>query len=81
MSALCAVGHDTPYSAATSDTARFPAAIASADLLPQPLGHPAAGPDRHAGLGERAPRTQRFDAHQAALRHHSSSAAPTPAGP
>ena len=32
MSALCAVGHDTPYSPATSDTARFPAAIASATL-------------------------------------------------
>ena len=27
-SALCAVGHDTPYSPATSETARFPLAIA-----------------------------------------------------
>jgi hypothetical protein len=31
--ALCAVGQDTPYSAATSDTARFPTAIASATLV------------------------------------------------
>jgi hypothetical protein len=29
-SALCAVGHDTPYSEATSETARFPKAIALA---------------------------------------------------
>jgi len=30
ISALCAVGHDTPYSPATSETARLPDAIAIA---------------------------------------------------
>ena len=66
-SALCAVGHDTPYS--RGDLGDRPVAAGDRDrhLVPQPLGHPAPRPDRRRGLGERPPRTQRLDAEQTAF--------------
>ena len=43
ISALCAVGHDTPYSAATSETARLRRRDRGRHLVPQPFGDPARG--------------------------------------
>ena len=72
ISALWAVGHDTPYSAATSATGRLLPRDRRRELVTEPLGHPAPRPDRSAGLGERPPRTQRLDAQQPRFRHHNS---------
>ena len=49
-SALCAVGHDTPYSAATSETARLLPAIAYATRSrSRSVTRPAAAPPRRSG--------------------------------
>ena len=49
--ALWAVGQDTPYSAATSETGRLLPAIARRELVPEPFGDPAPRPDRRSRSG------------------------------
>ena len=79
---LCAVGHDTPYSRATSDTARFAAGDRVATRSRSRSVTRATRPDRVTGLGERPPRTQRLDADQPAFPPPQlASAAPTPPDP
>ena len=81
-SALCAVGHDTPYSAATSETARLLPAIAVASCSRSRSVTRARGRTAVDGLGERLPRAQQPRRRPAGVSATTARpAAPTPADP